>query len=352
MKKILFVINGISTGGAERVVIILANALIKQGYDVSILAFYKSNTSYKIDAKVNVIFSKKNSTNYIKRKILRIKNIREAIIKNNIDIIIPFSTHYVLSAIIANIGLHKKIIGSERNDPSQTSKFMKIVRNILYKRLDNLVCQTVDAKMYFSKKIQNKSVVIKNPLISNLPSRYEGKREKRVVSFSRFEPQKNIPMLIDAFELFHKEYPDYILELYGDGYEKNKIIEYINSKNLQKYINVNPFCIDIHEKILKAKMFVLASNYEGLSNSMLESLAIGLPTICTDCPCGGARMMIEDGVNGFLIEVGNTKQLFEKMKLLAMDDDLANNFSLNSIKIKEELSEDKIISEWLDIINN
>lgn len=352
MKKILFIVNGISTGGAEKVVVLLANSLSKINYDVTILAFCKANHSYDVSKDVKILYANNNNSCFID-KLNRIRNIRNTIIKNNIDVVVAFSTHFVLSSIIANFKVNKKLIGSERNDPSKVKNiFIKIARDILYKKLDYLVCQTYDAKKYFSKHIQRKSIVIKNPLSNKLPERYEGKRENRIVSFSRFEPQKNITMLIDAFEIFHKEFDNYTLELYGDGSEKSKIIDYVKEKNLMDCIKISPFCIDIHERVLKAKMFVLASNYEGLSNSMIEAMAIGLPTICTDCPCGGARMMIKNGVNGLLVKVGDTIELYEKMKLIATDNELCNLLSINATKIKTELAEDEIINKWVNIINN
>ncbi|KAA2318184.1 glycosyltransferase, partial [Bacteroides caccae] len=95
---------------------------------------------------------------------------------------------------------------------------------------------------------------------------------------------------------------------------------------------------------------VSTSDFEGLSNSMLEALSMGLPTICTDCPCGGARMVIEDGVNGFLIPVNNQKSLVDKMLLIAGSSELTIKLSNNALKINNKLNVDNICKQWISLL--
>ncbi len=353
MKKIMFVCNGVSIGGAERVVSLLADSLIKDGNEVYLLAFLRAKESYKLNPNIKVIYADKVK-NDIKNKINRISAIRKNIILNNIDVVISFSHYNVISTVIASIGINVKIIGSERNDPAQINnrKFLKTLRDITYKKLDCLVCQTQDAKEYFSPKIQEKTKIILNPISDNLPLPYEGIRRKRIVSFLRFEPQKNIPMLIDAFKKLHMEYNDYVLELYGEGSEKENIINYVKDKNLTKCVNIYPFTTDIHKKVIDAEIFALASDYEGLSNSMLEAMAMGLPTIVTDCPCGGARMVIKNGINGYLVPVGDVEALYKRMKYLIQNKEHSEYISKNSIVIREELNKERIAKQWISVINN
>lgn len=351
MAKILFIINGVSIGGAERVVSILANALVQNGYDVNILAFHNSDKSYNLDKKIKVIFSDKISSNFFFKRIDRIKMIRKAIKENDIDIVIAFSTHYILSSIVANFGMKKKIIGSERNDPAQVkNRLIVFLRNHLYPKLDCLVLQTEDAKNYFSKKIQSKSQIILNPLNAELPEPYIGVREKKIITFCRIEPQKNIKMLLDAFELFYNSNKDYELLIYGEGSEKEKMKEYAASLKSNNSIVFFPFTNNIYDIAKKCSLFVLTSNYEGLSNSMLEALALGIPTIVTDCPCGGAKMVINDGENGFLVPVGDYKKMAEMMEFVLSNDEIAKKVSKNSIKIRDELDQEKICTQWIKVI--
>ena len=124
----------------------------------------------------------------------------------------------------------------------------------------------------------------------------------------------------------------------------------IYSKHLERIIKVFPNTPNVHELVINAAMFVSTSDFEGLSNSMLEALSMGLPTICTDCPCGGARMVIEDGVNGFLIPVNNQKSLVDKMLLIAGSSELTIKLSNNALKINNKLNVDNICKQWISLL--
>ena len=80
---------------------------------------------------------------------------------------------------------------------------------------------------------------------------------------------------------------------------------------------------NILEKVAPCYMYVSSSDFEGISNSMLEALGMGLPTVVTDCPVGGARMVINSGENGILVPVGDTKAMYEAMRSILKDPALA-----------------------------
>jgi glycosyltransferase involved in cell wall biosynthesis len=130
------------------------------------------------------------------------------------------------------------------------------------------------------------------------------------------EKQKNLLLLIDAFALLYKEHPEYNLAIYGDGSEKKHIETYITKMLLEDCISVYESIPNIHEKIIDCAMFISSSDYEGLSNSMIEAMALGLPCVVTDCPCGGARMMITSYENGILVPVGDIQTMYEAMKYI------------------------------------
>lgn len=127
-------------------------------------------------------------------------------------------------------------------------------------------------------------------------------------------------------------------------------MEYVHSLRLDDCVSVYPFVDNIHEKVLKASMFVLSSDYEGLSNSMLEAMAIGLPSVVTDCPCGGAAMVIRDGVNGMLVPVGDANAMYMKMRELINHPQTAASISREAVAIRETLNARKITEEWIQVI--
>ena len=351
MKKVMFVCQSLANGGAERVVSVLSEAM-KDKYQVYILTLGSNASAYPVSKNVKVIAPNINKKGFAQKR-ARIKTIKKTIIEYGIDIIIAFSHYNAMYSVLAARGMKNvRVIGSERNDPAQLAdrKFLNWYRNRLYRKLDCLVCQTEDAKNYFPEEIQKKSVIILNPLKKDLPARFEGKREKRIVSFSRLEKQKNIPMLIDAFEMLHKECPEYRLDIYGNGSEKDSILEYLKQKGMTDCVKISPFQKNIHEIVLRATAFALSSDYEGLSNSMLEAMAIGLPTVVTDCPCGGARMVIKDGENGLLVPVGDSKTMYKKLKYLIDNPEVAEKISQAGTLLRTELSMEEISKQWMNTL--
>lgn len=341
-KKIVFITNRLIGGGSERVLVTIANSFAKLGYEVSILSYLNSER-YPISEKVRV-FTLENE----KSKLQRIIKVRKLICQIKPDTVIAFEYFVNMQVILACLGLNVRVIVSERNDPARKGGEFpnRLFRNILYHFCDVLVCQTPDAKRYFPKGVQKHAIIIPNPLKEGLPEPWTGERAHEVVNFCRLEKQKNLPLLIDSFELFHRKHPDYTLKIYGDGAERENLIKYIKDKKLQDFVILHPAVPDIHERILKSAMFVSSSDYEGLSNSMLEAMAIGLPTICTDCPCGGARMMINHEENGWLVDLKSIQKLCEAMCHVANMPEFAREISYNSIKMREILSVEKIVELW------
>lgn len=351
-QKIIFITNILGNGGAGRVMATIANYLACKKYKVEILSFLDNYETYDVhnEIKSRVIYCK--NKNSLLKKIERIIRLRKIIKENKGATIISFEYFVNMQTILATLGLKNKVIISERNDPSQQGNKFIIdkLRGILYRFADILVCQTEDAKSYFSKNIQKKSTVILNPIMPNLPQRFIGERKKEIVTFCRIEKQKNLKMLIDAFVLLNKDHSEYTLSIYGDGSEKQELIEYVKSLGYIEKVNFYGFVNDIHSKIVDKSMFVSSSDYEGISNSMIEAMVIGLPSVVTDCPCGGARMVINNNKNGLLVPVGDVNSLYEGMKKIIEDKDFEELLSKNATLIRDELSVEKICSKWIELL--
>lgn len=344
-KKIFFLCHCLYDGGAQRVLVSIANYMAIQGYDIQIIASFNNGT-YPLCEKIKVLYVGKRQ--YLKY----IHIVRKEIKSQRPQAVIAFEYFFNLLAAIACLGLRTKVIVSERNDPSRVgSGFLKDrLRNFLYRFIDVLVCQTPDAKAYFPSYIQSKAVIIPNPLKPNLPLRVGGDRVNEVVTFCRLHSQKNLPMLMNVFKNFLNTHAKYKLKIYGDGEEALNLAQLAEKLKIKDSVSFYAASDDVHQKVLNAKMFVLPSNYEGLSNSMLEALAIGLPTICTDCPCGGARMVIRNGVNGILIPVGDEAALYKAMCTIADDTTLVDRLSVEAVKIREELSIESVSNKWIKIV--
>ena len=252
--------------------------------------------------------------------------------------------------LIGNKKLFK--IYSLRNDPTKffNSGLKKILRNLVYWDADKIVFQTPDARDYFCQKIREHGVLIPNPVKSGLPYWNEEKHRKEVVVACRLAKQKNLFMLLDAFRIVWEKRQDYKLSIYGEGELKEALVRYAEQLGISEAVKFHGFSSEIHKIMAGSAIYVSSSDYEGISNSMLEALAIGIPAICTDCPVGGARMYIRDGENGYLIPVGDADVMADRMLALMEDKKLGESFSKESVKIREELTDDRIFGMWKSLL--
>ena len=201
------------------------------------------------------------------------------------------------------------------------------------------------------ESIQKKSSIIPNPLdTSLLPARYTGERDKRIVAAGRMSEVKNFPMLIRGFAEFHRSFPEYRLIIYGEGKQRPVLEQLCAELELEEFVSMPGFASNLTEKIVSASMYISTSNHEGISNSMLEALGMGIPTIVTDCPVGGARMFVKTDENGILIPMEDHAALVDAMTKIASDPEYAERISLNAEKIRKELSAEDISRKWLELL--
>ena len=194
-------------------------------------------------------------------------------------------------------------------------------------------------------------MVIPNPVSDMVPDRYEGERRKEIVAVGRLGIEKNHRLLLEAYADFVQTVPNYTLKIYGKGPLKQDLQTYAEELGISKTVFFADFAPDVLERIKDSYMYVLSSDYEGISNSLLEAMAMGLPVISTDCPIGGSKMLIKDHQNGILVPIGNRKALADAMIELAQNEKMAEQFSLEAAKIKEQYSVESIVKMWKNVID-
>lgn len=354
--KVTFCIPSLGSGGAERVTSILANEFACCNYDVSVVMLSHMLCSYPLSDDVHVVCLNCDDDADMpssKRFLARLKKIRKTINDIAPDVIISFMSETNIDVCLALAGINVPIIVSERNDPvtDPSSRAKQLMRRVAYLKPKGFVFQTPDAQAYFSKRIQKRSKIILNPLRSDMPSRFEGERDKRIVAVGRLNKQKNFYMLIDAFSEFSKTHPDRVLEIYGEGALEDKMREYIREKALYDKVILKGFCKDVHEQIRSAEMFVMSSDFEGMPNALLEAMALGLPCISTDCPCGGPRMLIETYQNGILVPIKDSKQMTDAMAFIAENSEKAEKMSQQAVLVRERADLDSVTKQWFEMVN-
>lgn len=352
MKKILIILNDLKNGGVERVLSVLANYFAEKGYDVHVLAIASPNRSYPLNDKVHYEYVPIMQI-YHKEGLLKefwiMKRIYQEMKRIDPDTVIGFDDSIIIRSIPSAWLQRRKIVVSERIDPSIYGLPMRIIRQIAYDMADSVVFQTEDAQKYFPKRTQKKSVIIPNPLSENLPYRKE-KTNKDILMAGRLRPQKNVGLAIRAFSRFHETHPDYRLVVYGQGEQLEELTNLAKALGVGESVLFPGHVSDIHDRMSECAMYLSTSDYEGISNSMIEAMAIGAPTICTDCPVGGARMFIRSGVNGILVSVNSIRDVKNAMSQIADDKCLSEHLSFESIKIRSELDTNIICEKWSKLI--
>lgn len=351
INNILFITASLSSGGAERVISELANYYADGGLLVNILLISSDVIDYDLHSNIKITSLNKEMEG---RKGLSSMLHRRSLVKRyvkhiNPDIVLSFLADVNIYSCLA-LGLSKyKLIVSERNDPERDPVGMikRKTRDIVYRLADGYVFQTAAAKNYFAKGIRQKSAVIPNPVKAGLPDPYSGEREKRIVAVGRLEPQKNYPLLLMAFAELLQTYPDYILDIYGEGSQREYLMGAVERLGISPRVNFMGVVHGVHNLIKKASMYVLTSDYEGMPNALMEAMAIGLPCITSDCPCGAPAMLIENGKNGLLFPVGDRSSLHACMKKILNDKALAAKLSQNAVEVREKYRLTQIAGQWL-----
>lgn len=355
MNDLLVIMPSFKAGGAQRVLSILMNEIAEKGGKVELLLLKKgAPVEYELNYSIQVKKCEIERKNIFIRVFSEIKAIRNELKKHKGCNCISFITMYNLYTIIAGFALDNHIIVSERVDPSKSlpsnSIWLHWLRNYLYSKAKCVVFQTKDEQKYFANVKGIKGVIIPNPLSKNLPVKENYDDKLNFISVARLENQKNYPMMMDAIDIVVDEIPEAHLLIYGKGSQEEALKEYHAHIRHSENVKFMGFTNDVPTALMNAYAFVSSSDYEGISNSMIEAMAIGVPCICTDCPGGGTNEYIINGYNGILVPVGNANALAQNMIMLTRDNAFRKKLGKNAIEIREKLNVNIILKQWIEIM--
>jgi glycosyltransferase involved in cell wall biosynthesis len=352
--KIMFYINVLTKGGAERVMLSLAQQFQAKGYEVLLVTSYRDLDEYEIPDNIRVCALERERIvqSRIRRNLTRIRKLRKLCRQEKPDVLISFLQEPNFRSICAAIGLPIKNVISVRNDPNMeyAGKIGRFVGKWILPTADGCVFQTKEAMRWFPKRLQQKSILIPNAVADVF---YETPRKLRpndIVSVGRLSAQKNHALLIEAFGDIADRFPETNLRIYGTGDLEDELRNRIDRLNLNDRIFLMGTTDHVEEVLAGAKVFVLPSNYEGMPNALMEALAMGVPSIAADCPCGGPRMLIRDKENGFLFPVGDRRALAELLAELLSDEEKREHVGEAARVRAKEFHPQKVFTIWEDYI--
>ena len=344
--KLTFVSSTLHAGGAERVISLLANSFCQKGYEVEIVCINKHLVFYPIDEKVKVWFAEDEvKSPSILKKVFWLRNH----IKNDRpDVVIAFMLEVYCVTLASLIGVSVPVISSERIDPHFFGRAKGLLRWLLLRRTTHLVVQTVRIKDFYSAKLQSRITIIPNPVTDKVFSLTPTLKQKRIIAVGRLAYQKNYPMMFRAFAKVHHDFPDWQLVVYGNGPQKEEIRGVIERLGMEGHIILAGKSDHVVEEMNKSSLFVMSSDYEGMSNALLEAVCVGLPVISTDV--SGARDLITEGVNGYIVPVGNERALTLALSSMLSSPEKMDEMGRQSKALAPRFREEQIVGQWEELI--
>lgn len=351
VRKVLFYINTISTGGAERVLVQLTKHFSKAGWETVLVTSYPSENEYTVCAEVKRVSLEPEELKQsrLQRNISRIRKLRRICKSEKPNVMISFMQEPNFRAVLAAAGLPVKTIVSVRNDPNReyAGVLGKLTGKLILPMADGCVFQTEEAKAWFPKRLQKKSAIIQNEVSEDF---FKTQRNSAhdIVTVGRLCEQKNHRLLINAFAEIAQKHPDEKLLIYGSGAQDKLLREQIEALRMNDRVLLMGSTNDVPEVLSRSKVFALSSDYEGMPNCLLEALAVGVPSVATDCPCGGPRTVIQDGENGLLVPVGDETAMAKALDKLLSDPEYAERIGQNGKNSAMRFKPDVVFAQWRD----
>ena len=380
-KSIAFYIGGLCIGGAERVICNLAEYFYSEGYRVTMVTKVRDEKEYELNPGIKRIIAditpEEETASRIRNLFARIAKLKRIWKEVKPDVIVSFIRKNNLMAIASAAPLGIPVVVSVRSAPERELKGFgfKTITFLLFRQAAGVILQTREAYNFFPGYIREKAVVLPNSInpdflkaseeltlattinhdkkmtvYDRIPSSV---KEKRIITVGRIDDNKNQRLLVEAYVKIADHYPDWSLELIGDGSGRQALEEYVSTLPCKDRISFTGAVDDVAKRMSEASIFVLPSKIEGMPNALIEAMVMGMACISTDCPCGGPRDLIAaDESNGILVPVDNVDAMAMALKRLITNDPLRQSMGDNARKIIATLHPDTVNKQWKNYIEN
>ena len=362
-KKICFIVSNYNDGGGtERVLSQVANGLAYRGYNISIVSLGRGkNPHYFTHKKISLyelnaiaIMQESKIKYLISKFVLSLKKANKIYnilldIRPDIVIVVGIGFYRYIEKARKKIGI-KTVAWEHFCLNAYNLPQINKSRRLAIKNADKVIVLSKGDLSAYQKKYPQSSNLkhIYNPIAFEVKPSIDI-NNKVVVAAGRYVYEKGFDMLIEAWGKIADSVSDWELRIFGDGIDKEKLQRQIIELNL-KNVKLCGYAKEIDEEYKKASIFCLTSRYEGWGLVLVEAQAKGLPCISFDCK-NGPREIIDDKINGFLVEANNTEAFAEKLLCLIKNKELRETFSCNSQNRLHQFNTKNIIDEWDKLIN-
>lgn len=355
----MWVVSSLGAGGAERNIAELANGFADRGHHVAVLTLSSpQHDHYRIGSNVKRIaldqpWPSKSFWQRLTGNLRLFHSIRRAILADRPDAVISFIDQSNVRVLAALMGTGIPVIISERNNPRRhiLGRFWNLARRVLYPIADRIVVQTQGIADWASGIVHPECIrIIENSVRQLPPPDAINRRQPRsILAVGRLHHQKGFDLLLRGFAASGLASDNVQLIILGEGPERAALETLVRELRLDHVVNMPGLVSDPETWMARATVFVLPSRYEGFPNVLLEAMAMGCPSIATDCDTG-PRDIIRHDVNGLLIPVDHQQALADALVLMLGDCDLRARLSAEALKVRDSYSKARILQEWEKVI--
>jgi glycosyltransferase involved in cell wall biosynthesis len=374
MMKVVYAVEAVNlSGGYDRVIIEKANYLAEHGFDViiTVASHALAEPCYEISEKVRLVdfgidFHQQYGHHLFYRAFIYFvmmrryrRALKELLLFERPDIVITtlgreidFITKIHDGSVkIGESHIAKNYVRNlhlmEQNGIAQ-----RMIARLWRRKMDKLVGQ-LDALVLLTQHDADswsgltRTVVIPNSL-PFFPEKPSTCNQKQVIFVGRLNEQKGLEYLVKTWEHVHQKHKDWILQIYGDGDQRDLLHRLIREAKMEDTVILNQPTRQIMDRYLESSIFLLTSRFEGFGMVLIEAMACGVPVVSFDCPWGPADI-IKNGEDGFLVGYLNTIEAAEKVVQLIESPELRKKMGIRARENVQRYSRNTVMKQWIDL---
>ncbi len=358
--RVTLTISAITSGGAERVMVLLAKGLSQRGHTVTLVSLSShSSDFYSLPPTIqriglNVQQKALTPLHGLWNTIRRLLLLRRVILSTHPQVVISFMDEMNILTTLALWQTKCPVIATEHCNPKifPCRQPWETLRRVVYPHIQKLVSVSQDVDREFAWIQNNNRTVIPNPFLL-IPESLSQLRypdgvnpdKKWIITMGRLIPEKGFDLLLTAFQKIAPYYVDWQLLILGEGQLKDELETLVVQLGLSNQVVLTGAIRDPFPLLKCAEFFVMSSRSEGFPMALGEALACGLPAIAMDCS-SGVREILRDGIDGILVPNQDVTALSAAMTHLMSDEVVRNNLASRAPEVIERFSLDQIMKQW------